>query len=252
VSDQKLDRFRRLERPRAAGADPAPRSPSTDTRIEAVEGPGPAGPATAGPAAGGELGRFRAPPERGLELDTAAHDAQPFLRCAGCETDNFRTAAACSTCGADLDTEPQRLFNQRFWAGRRAEAAAEAEASAALQAELALARAGEEAQRRSAAEAMALLVGDAERRRLEQEGFGGDWSRRIDLVQPGAPSASRAFRWLSSLPRGWAVGIGLALLALPFLLYLVRPSLGLVTGLVLLTLFAPPRWRPRLRNRPWS
>jgi hypothetical protein len=44
-----LDRFRRLERPRATGADPdADQSPETERRIEAVEPPG-AGPRGPGP-----------------------------------------------------------------------------------------------------------------------------------------------------------------------------------------------------------
>ena len=245
MSDQKFDRFRRLERPRTAGGEQAPRSKETDTRIEAVEGPGATvTPAATEPASGGELGRFRTPPERGLELDTSDHDAQPFQRCAACETDNFRTAATCTTCGADLDTEPQRRFNQKFWAGRQAEAAAEEEASAARQAQLELDRVDEEAQRRQGAEEMARVVGDAERRRLEQEGFGGG------LL--GSSSTPWGFRWLGSMPWGWAVGVGLALLGLPVLLYLISPPLGLVAGVLTLALFTPPGWRSRHRSRPWS
>jgi hypothetical protein len=248
VSDQTSDRFRRLERPRAAGPDQPTRSTGTDTRIEAVEGPEAAAPDTAAPSSGGELGRFRAPPERGLELDTSDHDTQPFRRCAACETDNFRTAAACTTCGADLDTEPQRQFNQRFWAGRQAEAAAEAEASAARQAELELDQAEFQSRRRQAAEELARTVGEAERQRLEREGLGG-WGGGLE---PGAPTRSWAWRWLASLPPAWSVGIGLGLLAIPFLLFLVIPAAGLVSGVLLLTLFAPPRRRRWYDWGRWS
>jgi hypothetical protein len=255
VSDQKFDRFRRLERPRSAGPDQAPASSPTDARIEAVEGPGGAGPPAAGePASGGELGRFRAPPERSLELDRTGEEAQPFLRCAACETDNYRTAPRCTTCGADLDTGPQRQFNQRFWAARRAETAAEAEASAARRAQLEREAADEAALRRRSAEALAREVGDAERRRLEQEGFGPGWGRLPEVSLPGpADGASTpwALRWLRSLPPGWALPIGLLVLGAPVLLYLLFPPLGVLAGAVALALFTPPSWRTRRRSRPW-
>jgi hypothetical protein len=250
VSDQRYDRFRRLERPRSAGPDQAPATTGTETRIEAVEGPGHDAPAGAeGAVSGGELERFRAPPERSLELDRLGHDAQPFLRCAACETDNFRTAALCTSCGADLDTEPQRQFNRRFWAARKAEAAAEVEADAARRAALALEAAEDVATRRKAAEALAREVGDAERRRLEHEGFGPSWSGLPDLAWPG-PSGSAstpwALRWLRSMSPGWAIGAGLLLLGAPVLLYLVFPPLGVVAGAVTLALFTPASWRTRL------
>jgi hypothetical protein len=241
VSDPKLDRFRRLERPRAAGAEEPPRSTATDTRIEAVEGPAATAPAGAGePASGGDLDRFRTPPERELELDLADHDSQPFQRCAACQTDNFRTAATCTGCGADLDTEPQRQFNRRFWAARRAEAAAEAQAGAARQARLEQDQAEEEARRHQAAEELARVVGDTERLRLEREGFGG-----------GTSSPPWAWRWLGSMPLGWAVTVGLLLVGLPVLLYLLLPPLGLVAGALTLALFTPPGWRTRSRSRSW-
>ena len=255
MNDPKFDRFRRLERPRSAGPDRAPSSSSTDARIEAVEGPGPAGPPAAGdPVSGGDLGRFRAPPERSLELDLPREEAQPFLRCAACETDNYRTAPRCTTCGADLDTELQRQFNQRFWAARQAEAAAEAEASAARRAQAEQEAADEAALRRRSAEALAREVGDAERRRLEREGFGPGWGRLPEVSVPGpADGASTpwALRWLRSLPPGWALPVGLLLLGAPVLLYLLFPPLGVLAGAVALALFTPPRWRIRSRSRPW-
>jgi hypothetical protein len=255
VSDQKFDRFRRLERPRAAGAGEATAPSGTDARIEAVEGPAPAAPPPAGdPASGGELERFRAPPERSLELDRPGQEAQPFLRCAACETDNHRAASSCTSCGADLDTEPQRRFNQRFWAARRAEAAAEAEASAARRQRLEQEAADEAALRRRNAEALAREVGDAERRRLEREGFGPGWTGPADGAWSGdgTPSAQPlAIRWLRSLPPGWPVPVGLALLLLPVGLYVAWPAAGLVAGAALLALCSPPGWRSRRRWRPW-
>jgi hypothetical protein len=248
VSEQRRDRFRRLERPRAAGPDGAPASPAPDARIEAVRGPGEAvapGPAEAGAA--GHLDRFRPAPERGLELEPD-DDAQPFLRCAACETDNFRRAASCTTCAADLTTEPQRLFNQRLWAARQAEAAAEAEAIAARKSLLEADRVDEGALRRRAAEALAREVGDAERRRLEREGFGPDWGRLPGPGWPGPAHSSStpwALRWLKSMPPGWALAVGLLLLGTPVLLYLLLPPLGVLAGAITLALFTPPRWRTR-------
>jgi hypothetical protein len=255
VSEQKYDRFRRLERPRTGGPEEAPDRSGTDARIEAVEGPSAAAAPAAGSAAsGGELGRFRAPPERALELDRPGDGEQPFLRCTACEADNVRHAARCATCGADLDTEPVRRFNQQLWAARRAEAAAEAEANSERRAQLERDAAELGTMRRQAAEALAREVGDAERRRLEQEGFGPGWTGPSgdDWTGDSAPTGlPPAIRWLRSLPPGWPLPVGLALLALPALLYVAWPAGGLVTGAVLLVLCTPPGWRTRRRTRPW-
>ena len=265
MTDSRYDRFRRLERPRSGAPEPAPTPSGTDARIEAVRGPveeavpSPGAPAgtEAGAASeaesGGGLDRFRAAPERGLELDLADHDSQPFTRCAACETDNFRTAARCTTCGADLDTDEQRGFNQRFWAARQAEAAVEAEASAARQATLdeELSRAA--TLRREAAESMARAVGDAERERLEREGFSSGWgSGSSPLDWPGGAGTSSVpigIRWLRLLPAGWPVPAGVALMLLPVLLSLVFMPAGLLIGAVVLALFSPPRWRSRFGSR---
>ncbi len=257
MTDPKYDRFRRLERPRADGPAEQPRSPGTDTRIEAVEGPDAAAPAAdrggeGPPASGGDLERFRTPAERPLELDLPGEDAQPFLRCASCETDSARTAARCTTCGADLDTEPQREFNRRFWAGRKAEAAAEAEVLAARQAARDAERVDEGALRRQAGESLAREVGAAERRRLEREGFGPDWGGGSVLGRLGDGEASStpwALRWLRTMTPTWALSVGLLLLGLPVLLFLLFPPLGVLAGAVTLALFTPPRWRTRFGNR---
>ena len=257
MSEQRRDRFRRLERPRAAGPDQAPASPSTDSRIEAVRGPGETGgPGPVESGAAGHLDRFRRPPEPGLELDQVDEGTQPFRRCAACETDNPRDAAACSTCGADLDTGPQREFNQRLWAARRAESAAEAEALAARRTLLEADQVAAGALRRQAAEALARQVGDAERLRLEREGFGDGfglgWGQAGPADSPGggsAPDLPPAVRWLRRLPAGWPVPAGVALVILPVLLYAAAPAAGLLVGAVVFALFAPVRWRWRDRPR---
>jgi hypothetical protein len=255
VNDSTSDRFRRLERARPSAPDETSAPSGTGTRIEAVRGPDPEPPPRPGapvdPVPGGSLDRFRPAAERDLELDLADHDDQPFLRCAGCETDNFRTAARCTTCGADLDTEAQRAFNQRFWAGRRAEAAAEEEASAARRAALEEEQARDAVLRRQAAESMARQVGEAERRRLEREGFSPGWAGGASPVDwtDGTSAAPLGVRLLRRLPPGWPIPVGLALVLLPVLLSLVFMPAGLVAGAVVLVLFTPPRWRSRLGAR---
>jgi hypothetical protein len=254
VTDQRYDRFRRLERPRAAGPDQAPAPDGTDARIEAVEGPEPAATSGGGdPASGGDLERFRAAPERALELDRPGPETQPFLRCAACETDNFRTAARCTTCAADLETEPQRLFNRRLWAARQAEAAAEARTSAERKAQLDLQVAADAEQRRQAAETMAREVGEAERRRLDGEGYGTGWT---DPLAPTWAGGTRPgpllLRWLRTLPISWAIAAGLLLLLVPAVLFLIRPLFGLLAGVVLIALFMPPRRRSWFDWRDWS
>ncbi len=257
MTDPKYDRFRRLERPRPAGPEEAPAQPGTGTRIEAVEGPQPtrstARPDEAGDGAPSQLDRFRPEPERGLELDRSDHDSQPFIRCAACETDNFRTATRCSTCGAGLDTDAQRDFNRRFWAARRAEAAVEAEASAARRVVIEEDQARSAVLARQAAESLARQVGDAERRRLEGEGYMPGWGRvasPADWSGDGRPQETPAgVRLLRLLPDGWRVPAGVALVLLPVLLALVFMPAGVLVGAVVLALFSPPRWRTRFGSR---
>jgi hypothetical protein len=256
VSDAKYDRFRRLERPRRAGPEAAPAPTGTGTRIEAVEGPPPAAesapPAEAEAGAPGHLDRFRPEPERGLELDLSDHDSQPFIRCAACETDNFRTATRCTTCGAALDTEAQREFNRRFWAARKAEAAAEAEAVAARRLVLEEEQARSTVMARQAAESMARQVGDAERRRLEREGFAPGWGgggSPVDWAEGRPQQTPAGVRLLRLLPDGWRVPAGVALVLLPVLLAMVFMPAGLLVGAVVLALFSPPRWRTRFGSR---
>jgi hypothetical protein len=257
VSDAKYDRFRRLERPRRAGPDEPSVPTGTGTRIEAVEGPRPAADA-APPAVDAEdgapshLDRFRPEPERGLELDLSDHDTQPFIRCAACETDNFRTAARCSTCGAALDTEAQREFNRRFWDARKAVAATEAEAVAARRLLLEEEQARSAGLARQAAESMARQVGDAERRRLEREGYVPGWGgggSPVDWTEGRPQQTPAGVRLLRLLPDGWRVPTGVALVLLPVLLAMVFMPAGLLVGAVVLALFSPPRWRTRFGSR---
>ena len=89
------------------------------------------------------------------------------MRC-GMDHDVFATE--CTGCGASLDTEPQRAFNERLWAARQEEAAREA----AAEAERARAAGRRRGRARGLAaramgEALAREVGARERRRLDAE-----------------------------------------------------------------------------------
>jgi hypothetical protein len=100
---------------------------------------------------------------------------------------------------------------------------------------------------------MARQVGDAERRRLEREGYSPGWgggSSPLDWSDPARSSAVPiGVRWLRQLPPGWPVPAGVALVMLPVLLSQVFLPAGLVVGAVVLALFSPPRWRSRFGSR---
>jgi len=281
MADDRRRRFSQIERPRAAGGDAPDLSPGTDDRFGAVQGPGAAPAPDAAPAvARGHTDRFRPAAERPLEVEARADAAQPFVRCARCETDSSRFAARCTTCGEPLDTDEQRAFNERLWAERRAAAEAEAAARAEREAALEQARVDEAAARRGMAEALAREVGAAERRRLEGGGLGepdfgpggggrwggggwgsggggwgsgGGWSGGSwggggwgDALGPGVPVG---FRLLAALPSPWGVVAGVGAVALAVGLFLVKPVAGLALGTLLLALFTPGRWR--WRGRRW-
>jgi hypothetical protein len=168
VSDP-LDRFRHLEAPRRERADPAapaPESPHAE-RFDGVERPAAGAPPPA-PGTGARLDRFGPEPDPVLELvDTDGQ--RPFNRCMRCGADSNVFATACPGCGASLDTEEQRAFNERLFAARQADAARDA-ASAAERRELRdRAEAEDAGLRRAAAEELAREVGKQERRRLEAE-----------------------------------------------------------------------------------
>lgn len=297
MADDRRRRFSQIERPRGPGGDGTPTGPSAGTgaRFGAVgepagpppgppaspppappggpgagpagsaSGPDPFGPPTS-PVAPGHVDRFRPAVAPALEVEERGAQSQPFVRCCRCETDASRFASRCSTCGADLDTDEQRAFNERLWAGRQADAAAEAEAHAARQVALDQDRAQQARAQRELHEAMAREVGERERWRYDTQvggepSFGppsGGWGGATGWGQDGSsspggglltPGLPVGFRLLRLVPPGWRVAVGLAVVAVPALLFLAWPGAGLVLGALVLGLFTP-RWRS-WRRRGW-
>jgi hypothetical protein len=197
----RLRRFLHLERPRTTPVEPdvAPSSrkrfgavDSTPDEIEAAP-PGaprppaageppraeqPAAEASPGGAPGPVAGRFGVPTPRAPEVATPTGDAQPFVRCYRCETDNSVYAERCTTCTSELDTPEQRRFNEALWAERRQQARELEDEVRRLRE--ASARAEEEARRarREMGELIAREVGRQERDRLDREEYGDGWGRR--------------------------------------------------------------------------
>jgi hypothetical protein len=171
MPERRLRRFLHLERrrPERDGAD----VPATSAgRFEGVRRPPPA---AEPPAArtGATLDRFGPEPEPSIELVEADGGRLPFQRCQRCGMDSNVFATACGGCGASLDTEAQRTFNERLLAERQADAAREAATAAEREALRARAEAEDSRARRELYESLARDVGDRERRRLDREGFGG-------------------------------------------------------------------------------
>jgi hypothetical protein len=236
----RLRRFLHLERPRVArdGAAPeAPPSPGAAERFAQVERPGMKAPA-AGRPTGARLERFGPEPEPSIELVDTESDARPFTRCMRCGMDHGVFATECTHCGASLDTEAQRAFNERLWAERREQAAREARALAERR--VLEDRAAEEDCRaaRARAEALAREVGDAERRRLDREAWReGPWTDRGGWTG-GTPEwlLSLARRpWLATAVLGGAAALALfakaggraaALLPILVLVVLLSPRRG--------------------------
>ncbi len=190
----RLRRFLRIERPRADRADEAGASPETAERFEGVERPG-RGPG-APRASGADLGRFGPDPEPRIELVQADAAERPFTRCMRCGMDHNVFATECSGCGASLDTEAQRDFNERLWARRQEEAAQEARAEAERRAMAARSEAELAVARRAMGEELAREVGDAERFRLGREGLGGGWDGVAGRGYGGPPLGWRLLRAL--------------------------------------------------------
>ena len=275
MSDDRRRRFQQIERPRPPGEQAPDASPGTDARFEAVVRPDE--PAAPGPGAvpdGGDGGRaarsapgvasgytdrFRPAAEPVLQVDDLGEASQPFIRCCRCETDCSRYVARCTTCGASLDTDEQRAFNQRLWAARRATAAVEEEAAAAHRAALDAAAAEEALARRALGEAMAREVGDRERARLDAaEGSGFGWPAGGDGGWASGGSGGASDGWSGGdawTPAGirllrlipdprWRVAAGVGAVALAALLFLAKPAVGLSAAVVLVGLFVPSgRWR---------
>lgn len=125
----RLDRFKRLEARRAERAGEGAKN--TEARFSHVEQERP--PAEA-PVSRPAVQRMeRQVSEQPLALDTRSTEEQQFIRCMICEADNGRFAQVCVHCGAALQTEQQREFNEQFWRQRRSEAAQEQQAVEQLQ-----------------------------------------------------------------------------------------------------------------------
>jgi hypothetical protein len=117
----RLDRFKRLEAKRADRAGEGPKQTEARfNRVEKERAPGEAPPPRAAPE------RIeRQVGEQPLTLDTRSTEEQQFTRCMHCEADNSRFAQTCIHCGAPLQTEPQRDYNERFWRQRQEQTARE-------------------------------------------------------------------------------------------------------------------------------
>ena len=280
MSDDRRRRFEQIERPRAPGERAPDPSPGTDARFGAVVRPGeppggPVEPPPPPPGASGHVDRFRPATERPLQVDDLGDTSQPFIRCCRCETDCSRYVAVCSTCGASLDSDEQRAFNQRLWSERRTIAAAEEEAATTRRAAQEEASAEVARARRAMGEAMAREVGDRERARLDAEegretgwtsGGSGGWASGGSGGGYGSggyggpagggwggtgdgwtPAGLRLLRLIPD-PR-WRVATGVGAVALAALLFVVKPAAGVAAAVVLASLFLPPgRWR---RFRPF-
>lgn len=182
----RLRRFLHLERPRpdGPGEPEAHHPPLSAERFGAVERPGerPGAPRSSGAG----LDRFGPDPEPSIELVETGSGDRPFTRCMRCGMDHNVFATACSGCGANLDTEAQREFNERLWARRQEDAAREARAEAERRVRAARDEAALAASRRAMGEAIAREVGRRERRRLDLEGWSGGrglaGERRLERV----------------------------------------------------------------------
>src|SRR5512141_1105894 len=145
-----LRRFLRIERPRAERPEDVDPSPDTAERFGDIERPGPTPGAPR--SSGAAMDRFGPDPEPRIELlETDASD-RPFTRCMRCGMDHNVFATECSGCGASLDTEPQREFNERLWAQRQEEEARDARGEAERRAIAARAEAELSAARRAMGE----------------------------------------------------------------------------------------------------
>jgi len=245
-----LRRFLHLERPRSERADDADPSPATAERFEGVERPGPSPEAPR--STGADLDRFGPEPPPSIELVEAGPGERPFTRCMRCGMDHNVFATGCSGCGASLDTEAQREFNEKLWARRQEEAAREARAEGERR-ELQARSAAELAQaRRAMGEEIAREVGERERWRLG--GADGGWGSSAGwgggLGGGGFDGVPLGLRLLRRLP-GWrwqlgALGVaGGAVGALFAIGRYGHPGALLAALAIVVVLAVPPGWRRR-------
>jgi hypothetical protein len=123
----RFDRFRRLEAPRTERAgEGGKKTRERFDRVEEERAPGEAPPSPRPSTQRVE----RQVSDQPLALDTRPKEEQQFIRCMRCEGDSSRYAAACVHCGASLQTDEQRDYNERFWRQRLREVAQEKEAVA--------------------------------------------------------------------------------------------------------------------------
>jgi hypothetical protein len=263
VTRDRLRRFLNIERPRPPGEENAPAE--ADERFRRVEGPGAAPAEPAVPESATD--RFRPPPERSLEVAEPHEGEQPFRRCARCEMDNARFAEACQNCGADLGTPEQEAFNTRLWARRRQEAAEEARGLAERAAE----RERMAAEERQARQALAIEMARMEAGRVEGEmdrawgrerwgrwrGWGQDPASSYDPDSPwgGPPRAALGLRLLRAIRNPLLrIAVVAVAVAVPVLLIALGPRgggmrfAGMMILVVLLALMSPPGWRYRRRG----
>ena len=240
MSSARRDRFLKLERPRQAGAD-APDTLPDEGRFGGIGEPGALPvPPPVSTVPSTSTDRFRPPPERSLETADPHEGVQPFTRCASCQMDNTIYAAACQNCGSALDTQAQRDFNQRLWAGRKAEAEGERRATADREQERQRDAAAQARQRRQLAEEMARQ----EKERIDEQYGDGP------MGSPGGASSTAGMRLLRLVPgSGWRIVLAVFAIGIPLLLLLFGRGRLQFAGMallgILIALFSPGRRRSR-------
>ena len=244
MSSERRDRFLKLERARPGGdlPDPLP----DDDRFEGLgeAPPRPAAPPPVRPSIpSSSTDRFRPPPERPLETDDGREGTQPFTRCASCQMDNTVYAATCQNCGAALDTQAQRAFNERLWAERQAQAETEKRELA----ERETARQRDAAENARARRELAEEMSRRERDRIEEELPDGPFGRG-PVARPGADTTGmRLLRMLPGLR--WRIAAASVAIGIPLLLLLFGRGQIQMVGMMLLglviALFSPGRRRFR-------
>ncbi len=261
MASDREKRFLNLERPRRGEPDAA--TPGAAGRFGRVEAAG--RPPADAPVPEGATDRFREPRERPLDVAPSRDGEQPFARCAACEMDNSVYASACQNCGADLTTREQQLFNERLWAKRREEAAAEAAAQVELERERQRIAEGEARARRELGETLARQEAQRVEERLGDATWGqGGWGRRgwgdpygdgWGGEASGSPYGLRLLRMIKNpLAR---IGVIVGAVATPILMIALpeRRSgwrlAGMLLAAVLVALVSPPGWRYR-RRRWWG
>ncbi len=257
MADRIAERFKNLERPRRPGEVDTVHEP--DARIAGIEGAAPAGtaPASVAPAS---VERFRPPAEPSLDTVKEDDAAQPFIRCMRCETDNSPFARACSTCGADLGTREQQVFNERLWEQRKKEKELEDREAAVREKEREAEAAATEQARRAMATEMAREVAERERARMGPEygrwgGGGSPWGGGWDRPGDPTPYGVRLLRLVKN--PAWRIGAVVISVLVPLLLVVFGGRsggarvAGMLLFVVLAALFSPPGYR-YYRRRFWD